>query len=298
MNLNSLKNVVTSKAGRQILILQKHSPTILFGAGIVGVVATAVLASRATMQLEGLLISTQKDLQTLDEIGDRMTEDDQLKTKTLIYTKSVLSITKLYAPAVIVGFGSIAALTGSHHIMSKRNAGIMAAYATLEKGFDQYRARVLEDVGAEKDREYRYGVEKAEVVTVDAEGKKRKVVEKHVSSGDPSVYSKFFDEFSTSWSKQPEYNLLFLRCQQNYFNDKLVAKGHVFLNEVYDELGIDRTKEGSVVGWVYNSDEGDNFIDLGIFDKKMEPKHLDFFTGREQAILLDFNVDGVIYDKI
>jgi hypothetical protein len=63
-------------------------------------------------------------------------------------------------------------------------------------------------------------------------------------------------------------------------------------------LGIDRSKAGSVVGWVITKEgTGDNFIDFGVFDGD-NPRARDFVNGREGSILLDFNVDGVIYDKI
>lgn len=296
MNLNSIKNVLTSKASRQILQLQKHSPTILFGAGVVGVVATAVMASRATLKLDDVLEQHAKTLVNINITNhEDYSDDDRQQDKIKLYVRTAMNITKLYGPAVIIGGATIACLTGSHHVLSQRNAGLMAAYAALEKGFDQYRARVLADVGEDKDREYRYGVTEHTVVEKTEKGEKKTVVRK--AEGSPSIYAKFFDEYSTSWSREPMYNLMFLKAQQNYANDRLRAKGHLLLNDVYDSLGIDRTKEGCVVGWTLD-DQGDDYVDFGIFDRKMEPRHLDFFTGREEAILLDFNVDGVVYDKI
>lgn len=298
MNLASLKNVITSRAGRQVLTLQKHSPSILFGAGIVGVVATAVLASKATLQVEHVLYDHEKDLSRLEEVSERLGSDETTKTKALIYTKTTMSLVKLYGPAFLVGTASIACLTSSHHIMSKRNAGLMAAYAAVEKGFNQYRDRVRQDLGEDADRKYRYGVMEERIVEKTDKGEKVRVI-KHVDTdAELSGYAKLFDEFNPNWSKQGDYNMLFLRCQQNYLNDKLIARGHLFLNEVYDALGMDHTPEGAVTGWVYGSASGDSCVDFGIFDGEMKPQHLEFFQGREGAIWLDFNVDGVIYDKI
>ena len=84
--------------------------------------------------------------------------------------------------------------------------------------------------------------------------------------------------------------------QQTFFNDLLLSRGHLFLNEVYDQIGIDRTKAGQVVGWVVSKD-GDNFVDFGLFDGSTQEKRM-FVNGHENSVLLDFNVDGVIYDKI
>lgn len=298
MNLSTIKNLVTSKAGRQILVLQKNSPTLLFGAGVVGVVATVALACRATLKVESVLYDHEKDMQRLDDVSDHLGGDEKvLQAKALIYTKTTVNLTKLYGPAFLVGVGSIACLTGSHHIMSQRNASLMAAYKVLEKGYEQYRKRVVDDLGADKDREYRFGSTDVEIVEETDKGQKITHIKRMDQDGLPSPYGRLFDQSSTSWNDRPDYNVVFLRCQQSYLNDKLRARGHVFLNEVYDALGLDRSKEGAVVGWIWNGD-GDNYIDFGLFDKEMKPENFDFFTGRENAVWLDFNVDGVVYDKI
>jgi hypothetical protein len=294
MNLSSIKDLVTSKAARQILTVQKHSPVILFGAGVAGVVGAAVLASRATLKLEDILVNHQKDMDSLNEVKGRMTEENAVKAKAFIYTKTIMDIGKIYAPAVVIGMVSIGCLTGSHVVLTKRNAGLTAAYAALEKGFKEYRRRVVDEFGDEKDREFRYGT-----VTVTEENSKgERITTKKVDpDGLPSIYAKLWDSTNLNWNQNPDYNLMFLRAQQTWANDRLRAKGHVFLNEVYDDLGLERTPEGAVVGWLWDKD-GDNYIDFGIFDRQMQPQHLGFFTGREDAVWLDFNVDGVIWDKI
>ena len=299
MNIKSISNAVTSKAGRRILVAQKHSPTILFGAGVVGVVATVVIASRATLKLEEVLDQAQGNLRTAKDLSDTnnpsYSENDYKQDVAYIYIRSTLAIARLYAPAVAVGTLSIGCLAGSHTILTKRNAGLAAAYAAVEKGFAEYRQRVLAEVGEDKEREFRYGSESREIVEETKQGPKVTTVQR-VDPNGISVYARFFDEMSQSWQKTPEYNRVFLQCQQNYANDLLHSRGHVFLNEVYDMLGIERTKAGAVVGWIMSKD-GDNFIDFGMFDSD-NPRARDFVNGREGAILLDFNVDGVIFDKI
>lgn len=113
---------------------------------------------------------------------------------------------------------------------------------------------------------------------------------------DASYYARFFDEGCTGWTKDSEFNLIFLKQQQNYANELLRKKGHLFLNEVYDMLGIPRTKAGQMVGWIYNEKNpiGDNFVDFGINNARNK----DFVNGYERIILLDFNVDGEILDLI
>lgn len=301
IKLDKIKNAVTSKAGRQILHVQKQSPNLLFGAGVVGVIGTAVLAARATLKLEEVLETTHDNLNLAkavvkrQDIQENYTERDYQRDVAIIYTRAVGKVAKLYAPSVLVGTASIAALTGSHVILTKRNMAVTAAYAAVEKTFNEYRQRVVSELGEDKERELRYETETREIIEETKTGPQTKNVVR-VSPNSPSGYARFFDEYCKSWSKQPEYNSLFLRCQQNWANDLLQSRGHVFLNEVYDMLGIERSRAGAVVGWVISKD-GDNYVDFGIFDGD-NPKARDFVNGREGSILLDFNVDGVIYDKI
>lgn len=111
-----------------------------------------------------------------------------------------------------------------------------------------------------------------------------------------SHYSRWFNEKCLAWTKDSEMNKMFLLQQQNYANEKLKARGYLFLNDVYDMLGIPRIKAGQVVGWVYGPDNttGDNYVDFGLFNHNNE----DFINGYENSILLDFNVDGMILDHI
>lgn len=271
---------------RNVLLVQKGSPGVLLSLGIVGMVASTVLACRATLKMEEVMEEAKFKL-------DR--DENRGRDISLIYTQTSIRIVRLYAPAVIVGGISIASLTRSHTLLTQRNAALTAAYSALEKGFSEYRSRVVEKYGEEEDQHFRYGSEEIEIE--DSKTGKKKTV-KRVGTDVPSIYARFFDPLSSSWNREPEYNLIFLQCQQNYANDLLISRGHLFLNEVYDMLGIPRSKAGAVVGWVFSKNGNtDNFVNFGVFDGKTEVAR-DFVNGREGAILLDFNVDGVIYDKI
>lgn len=287
-------DVIASKVGRQILLTQKNSPTLLFAVGTVGVIATAVLAARATLHVEEVLDRTARDLQVAEEISEDGKSSSQETRNMIIYirTRGVLEIGKLYAPAVIVGVGTIAALTGSHRILTRRNAGLTAAYKAIEKSFDDYRKRVAEEFGDEKENDIRKSVRKKTVT--DEKGKKVEI--DYVDPNGISQYAKFFDEFNPNWEKRAESNLIFLRAVQTYSNQLLHSRGHVLLNDVYDSLAIERTKAGCVVGWVLSPD-GDGFIDFGIYNPENE-RAREFVNGNERSILLDFNVDGLVYDKI
>lgn len=288
---------VSRTLARQALLSKKHSPAILFGAGVAGAIGSTVLACKATLKLEEVLDKAEGDLEIAKTlVHHEYSELDRASDVRLIYIRSAVEVGKLYAPAIGLGVLSIAALTQSHNILTKRNAALTAAYAAIERGFSEYRSRVVERYGSAVDEEFRYGNQKVEII--DEETGRKKSVVRH-NTTDASIYARFFDEYSTYWSVQPEYNRLFLKCQQNHANDLLRARGHVFLNEVYDSLGIARSKAGSVVGWILTKDQqGDNYIDFGIFDDARTDAIRDFVNGREASILLDFNVDGVIFDKI
>jgi len=283
---------ISKTVARNSLVLQTKSPGLLFGAGIVGVIGSTVLACRATLKMEEVLGEAKSKLDMAKGLEhEDYSERDRQKDITTIYVQSGVKVLRAYGPAIIVGGLSIAALTSSHNILSRRNAALMSAYAAMEKGFAEYRARVVEKYGEDEDRNMRYG-SRTEVVK---EGKVTHQITR-VGTDTPSIYARFFDEYSTSWSKEPEYNLVFLTCQQNYANDLLRSRGHVFLNEVYDLLGIPRSEAGAVVGWILGV--GDDYIDFGVWDDRTNSRVRDFVNGWEGAILLDFNVDGVIFDKI
>lgn len=298
MDLKVVRNAVTSKVARQILIGQKHSPEILFASGIIGIAGTVVLACRATLKVEDALDKAEAKRNQIDralKIADpkKYSNRDAKRDRGLVKIHLASDITKLYAPAAGLGVVSVAALTGSHVILTKRNIALTAAYKVLDEGFNEYRKRVREEFGEEKEHELRHDIHEREVRIDDTE--KGQVRNIKVGTARASIYARFFDELNPNWKNNYELNLMFLTMKQNYCSDRLHARGHLFLNEVYDELGIERTKAGQVVGWIVG--EGDSYVDFGIYDAS-NPKKRDFVNGFEPAILLDFNVAGPIYDLI
>jgi len=308
MKISNILTSLSKMTGRTGLLIQAKSPEILLVIGITGAVASTVLACRATLKVETVLDNHMETRNKIDHCWDKVKEGevsldeysdmDHKKDLVIAYTHTGLDFVKLYGPAVTLGVISLACIVGSHGIMKQRNVALMAAYQAVEKGFAAYRKRVVEEFGEEKDYMYKNGLRSETVIEEEVgENGKVKKVKKEKLVVDPngfSMYARFFDESCSEWSKDPEYNLFFLKAQQNIFNDLLKVRGHVFLNEVYDALGIKRSRAGAVVGWVIRPGH-DNFVDFGIFDGDRE-KVRDFVNGKERSILLDFNVDGVIYD--
>jgi len=293
---------VSIKFGRQLLHLQKASPQVMFAGGVAAGLSATVLACRATLKLSDTLSKAEElkhkaEFHFAEGNNKDYTEKQYSHDLTVIKLRTILDVTKLYAPAAGLTMLSIGLLTGSHVSLNRRNASLTAAYAAVDKAFDQYRDRVREQLGTDADRDFRYGTRVVEEKVEGTDGKTKTVKHTRVGEDEPSQYARFFDELCENWKRNPEYNMIFLKAQQNYANDMLRARGHVFLNEIYDMLGIERTGAGAVVGWVHGKG-GDDYIDFGIFDDKTNDRVRDFVNGREAAILLDFNVDGVIYDKI
>lgn len=307
MKTNEIMNTITRKFHRIGFQLKKHSPEILVVAGVVGGVTSAVMACKATTKAGDIIEDTKSQLDIIHKgmedgniRGVEYTKEDGTKDLTIVYTQTAVKFIKLYGPAVALGTVSIVSILAGHNITRKRNLALTAAYATIDNSFKQYRNRVIERFGEELDRELKYDVKAKEVEeTVVNEDGTESTVKTTVNVIDPNTisdYSRIFDECNPSWSKSPEHNLVFLKQQQNYANDLLKSRGHLFLNEVYDMLGFPRTQAGQIVGWVYDdvNPVGDNFVDFGIYNLDSERARA-FVNGYERSILLDFNVDGNVW---
>lgn len=305
------KEWIVHLANRHLFTFKKYSPEILMITGVTGVVTSTVMACKATLKCEALIDEAKNKVGQINycwaEVQngsldvEKYTETDKNKDLTIAYVQTAYAFSKLYGPSIIIGVASISCILGAHGIMKRRNVAMAAAYKLLDSGFKAYRQRVIEEYGEEKDYMYNHGLRAETMVEKkkNKDGTIKKTKKTKLAIDDPneiSPYARFFDEACTQWSPTPEYNLMFLRAQQNWYNDMLKVRGHVFLNEVYDALGIPRTSAGSVVGWKLGSG-GDDYIDFGIWDNN-DHKKRDFVNGYEKSILLDFNVDGLIYNLI
>lgn len=316
-----MKMNLTRTIGKIKFGFKKHSPEILVVAGVVGTVTSAVMACKATTKVNDILEEKDDTLEKIHRATEKLEAGEKLETKdgeaytldtvkkdtATIYIQTGVKLVKLYAPSVILGALSITSILTSNNILRKRNVALSAAYAALDKGFKEYRGRVIERFGEKVDHQLLHNIKEIEVeeVVTDEKGKEKKIKKTvEVIDGDQhSPYAKIFDEYNPNWEKSPEHNLFFLKSVQNFMNDKLRANGHVFLNEVYKELGFDDTKAGQVVGWIYDPENpnGDNYIDFGIYDvyncsKSEAERKTAFVNGYERSIILDFNVDGNIWE--
>lgn len=305
--------------------LKKHSPEIMIVAGVAGTVVSAVMACKATTKVNDILEESKTKVKQVHEVleneelryeevkqedgalvrVEKYTEEDSKKDLAVIYLQTGLKFAKLYGPSIVLGAVSITSILASHNIMRKRNVALAAAYTAVDKSFKGYRSRVVERFGEQLDKELRYNIKAKEIeTTVTDENGEEKVVKEvvqvaEVSDHFYSDYARCFDNGCTGWTKNSEMNLYFLKRQQEWANKRLKTRGYLFLNEVYESLGIPKTKAGQVVGWIYDLDNpiGDNKVDFGIYNIHNEAAR-DFVNGYERSVWLDFNVDGDILDLI
>lgn len=300
----SLPNAVTTRVAHSALLAKASSPKVLFYTGLVLMSGTVVTACRGTLQLEGVLDDIRREREDLAAVVEVRPEDyterEIAKINAYITAKGFAQIGKLYLPAVGLGVAAVACLTSSHNQLTRRNAGLSAALAATERALDKYRQRVREEVGDDKELRIWRGEYEEKVPVLDADGNETKKTKTVKRGGGHSPYGRLWGQDTTNeWCPQPEYNLAKLRHVQQWATLVLQSRGHIFLNEVLDELGLDRSPEGAVVGWLSKKYGGqDGFVDLGILRDGEEVAFLDFVTGDETHIWLDFNVDGEIWRKI
>lgn len=303
-NKTEIMKSVNGVASKTVMKLKKHSPEILVVAGIAGTVVSAVLACKVTTKVAEILDETKGTLDTIHEgmetgaiNGQEYTTEDGKKDTVVVYAQTGMKLAKLYGPAIILGTLSITSILASNNILRKRNVALGAAYAAIDKSFKEYRGRVIERFGEQVDTELKYGIKakKFEEIEVDPETGKEKKVKKTVMVADPNLqsdYAVYFDSKSRNYETNPDYNRMFLKAQQAFANDKLQTRGHLFLNEVLDDLDLPRTPAGQIVGWT--KDGPDGYVNFRIVEVERETE-----DGRhEPALLLDFNVEGNIWEKM
>lgn len=303
------------KTARAQLLVKKHSPELLLAGGIFGVVTGTILACRATLKAPAILNEAKSILRAVDVIAEAEKDDPDFeesevqKAKLVVTMQYGFELSRLYAPSIIIMGLGVGMLIGSNRILNRRNLAVIGAYKAVDEAFKRYRGRVRDELGDDVDFYFRHQKKREGGMQVlDAKKKPIKFEEEDLidlpgeigddaQMGMPSQYAIFFDGNSCQWRTDMTYNEFFLKAQQNFANQTLQARGHVFLNEIYDMLGIERSKEGAVVGWV--KDHGDNFVDFDIYNPYNAP-HGEIESGPAErtSMLLDFNVDGIIFDII
>lgn len=314
--LGSKLMTTTSMLG---LKAKKYSPEILLGVGITGMIAGAIFASKATLKADEVAEEHNFKMEKIHDAVENKagyTDRDKQEDTVLTYYQTAVGYVKLYLPAATLIAGGAACILSAHGIMKKRNAALAMAYTVVEQAFSDYRGRVVEELGKEKDFHFRYNTDYEEIVeeTVNPEtGKKtktKKTVQVAKDDAGTDMYARYFEKQvfdpetgsytgSSQWSPQPEYNAAQLVLKNGWANEMLRAKGYLFLNDVYEELGFPRTKAGQIVGWINGTNGIDNYVSFGPEVDAIINKTDGYMSyRRNHSILCDFNVDGPILDLI
>lgn len=285
--------------------ISKHAPTILSVTASAGVIATGYLAWKAGTRfedVEGRDWDRRKEcLRNADIIPDEDVPKIERKNRILF----ILDTIRTVAPAAIVGAATITMIYFSNSISKKRLAAMGAAYATLQTAFDGYKRTMVEALGKEsvdkilKPKLPNVGKSAEEILSSDNKSDAANVSDAVVNSLKAlSPYARIIaEESSTCWDPNEDYTSQNLAAVQLWANRRLERKGHLFLNEVFDQLGLSRTREGAVVGWLKNG-EGDGYVSFGEFDASIYRVPSDDYARVDSNFIVDFNVDGVIWDKI
>lgn len=313
MNLANLTNTLSRVGTAAFRTLEHHAPKILLGTSIVCGIGATVTACKATLKLPETMKEITENVEAAKAIEVEEGEQDAAKNKEVVksYISGGVKLAKLYGPSVGLTVTSVACALAGNRMMNQRYAGALAALGSTEKMFDNYRKRVVEEFGEEKDTQFANGIR--EVVTeepvLNKDGTPKtdkngevKTTKKTSVEYDPNVnkYSRMFDELSSKeWDPNPDYNVSTLLGRQQYFNDMLHAHRYLFLNDVYKELGYPVTAYGQDMGWVIDEDTPNAVVDLGLYDitnsGKRRIEDIDKYTN---ACLLTFKGVRYIKDKV
>lgn len=281
---------------RQLLKIRKNSPTLLVVGGVVGFGVTAVLAAKATRKIDPILEDHAKKRQDVRNEMVTFTNSQHQRMVVQVYAETSIRLVRLYAPTLVVGTISTASVLHGHRILQARHLATMAAYSGLMDQYKAYRERVAETIGEELELELHNGAVGEYKEDPDHPGEYKMVTKKSKSL--PENYLRpFFDESNDNWTRDPSTNYMFLKGIQAFFNKKLQIKGYVFLSDVYEGLGMrEIPHEAIVTGWLYDSSDGDGYIDFGFMTEKT-PEAAAFRNQAETSVRLNFNVDGPIWNK-
>lgn len=211
--------------------LTKHSPEILIGLGVAGLLGTTVLAVMETPKVLKLLENKKNELDV-----EKLSVKDTVKT-----------VWKNYIPCAVLAVTSVACIVGASNISARRNAALAAAYAIGNKAFSDYKEEVINLLGEEKDKEIKERV-------ADKLLKENPVTNKEVIITDNNEHL-CYDEITGRYFKSSQNKI---KEAQNVINDRLRDEMWVSLNDLYYELCLPNVRVGDDLGW--NVDDG--YLDI------------------------------------
>lgn len=317
---------LTRIVGKVMLKAKKNGPEACVITGLLFGGAAIILVGTKTWKNKDILVEDAKAIKAAKENVKNAKKDEHedeedrtslvpVETRKKELTRSYVTfgkdIAKTYWLPVVLEIGSVGLIFGGTRALRKQLTALGGAYALLYDSFNKYRERVIADQGADADSKYMFG-ENTIITKDDADGNPAVAVA-HDRGANISRYARWWDAGdydsqediwlwrNPEWRPDPLKNEATLRRIQATVNNQLQAYGHLFLNDVYKELGLPPTKDGQIVGWTTDG-EGDGYIDFGIWPSKNHPDTLmvnhPFLNGDSPNVVLEFNVDGPILYKL
>ena len=305
------KELVTNKLNKLAIKASKKAPTVLIIGGVCGVAVSTVLACKATLKVNDILEEAKQNIDNVHKAleDDSISEEqyskaDSVKDLAITYKDLGIKLAKLYGPAVLIGTASLVSIVYSHNLLKKRNASLVAAYTMLDASYKQYRKGVKEVFGADVDKGLELGIVRKNENFKEKENAEKPYVIDHalLKENVSDEYKIIFDEGDRGWENDHFYNMCHLEAKQAYATNLLTNRGYLFLNEVYDLIGHEKTKQGQLIGWFYdpNDPTKQNHVSFGLeeFRKYYEMAVRDEAADHPAGIILHFNPDGYILDLI
>lgn len=225
--------------------IKKHSPEILTGIGIAGMITTAIMAVKATPKAL-ILIEAEKERQNdvlLNE-ADENGWDNCAQITNLKPLDTVKTTWKCYIPAVVTGTMSVACLIGASSVNARRNAALATAYTLSESALKEYQEKVVETIGEKKEQSVRDAIAKDKIDRDPVTNREIIITEKGNTLCYDAVSGRYFKS-----------DIQKLRTIENELNHLLFKETYVSLNEFYYEIGLRNTSLGDDLGW--NAEDGD-----------------------------------------
>ena len=298
--MNNIQEALSAGLHKLAFGLRKVGPEIGTVAGMAGIAVSAIYLYKAVNESKDILAKVKEEVKKLEDEGA-----DEKDIKAVKIAGGV-AVAKKVAIPVGLAVASSATVLGIHHEMRKENRRLSEVITQTSLAYNALKNEIREQLGDEQADELIYGVrkpDKKEIKEIEENSpRKDEITDEErksyrISDGEeitPSPYAVFFDETCNNYTDDPEYNKNTLILLQAQLNERLKRIGYVYLNEVYEKLGVEKTEAGHVMGWRYAphdpNHEGDNQIDFNMWDIRSRANRR-FINGYEPVVLLDFNID-------
>ena len=286
--------------------VKKAAPTIAVITGTACGIGATVTAVKETLTVGAIMTEYKETAKTIDDVEERINNGEEIyftnkktnkteletveylnRDRKVLKIQTVAKLAKHYKFTIALSALSVVLVLSGYGEMKKRFVGAVAAYEGL------YRTYIKTKKEAEKNSK------KTEMPDINDKNEEQKDTSSEVKSRvDDSDFCRIFDKSSSMYRENREMNLGYLKSVEKYCTNLLHIRGHLFLNEVYDALGMSHTETGALCGWLYNSNDGDNFVSFNIDEALCEYNYADDIYPVDPEIFMYFNCVGPIYNRI